>query len=124
MPLNDLLAFVEAARAGSMTQASIRLGRVQSSVSLRIKHLEEKLGVKLFERTSHGLELTAVGSAFLPRARDIISQWDAALLQINHVNGSAVVNVGDYVVRKHDQQNAIISICYWNFYEHGLLPSL
>lgn len=94
MPLNDLLAFVEAARAGSMTQASIRLGRVQSSVSLRIKHLEEKLGVKLFERTSHGLELTAVGSAFLPRARDIISQWDAALLQINHVNGSAVVNVG------------------------------
>ncbi|MFT9073660.1 LysR family transcriptional regulator [Gluconobacter potus] len=95
MPLHDLIVFVETARFGSMTQAGVKLGRVQSSISLRIKHLEDRLAVRLFDRTPHGLELTSAGKAFLPRASEIISQWNTALEHVRRVKtGARAVKLG------------------------------
>ena len=50
--LNDLAAFVTVARERSFTRAAAKLGLSQSSLSHRIRDLEERLGIRLLTRTS------------------------------------------------------------------------
>ncbi|MGB3609471.1 MAG: HTH-type transcriptional activator IlvY [Cellvibrio sp.] len=47
-----------------------------STVSRRIKHLEEDLGVSLFERDNRSVALTHEGQSFLLFAREVLLQWD------------------------------------------------
>ncbi|WP_119166098.1 transcriptional regulator GcvA [Algihabitans albus] len=71
-PLNALKAFEAAARKQSFTQAANELSVTQGAVSRHIRHLEQAMGLRLFERhhrkvilTSHGRQLLAiVGTAF------------------------------------------------------------
>lgn len=60
--INSIHMFDSVARLGSVTKAAIYCGTTQSSVSYHIKKLEADLGVVLFRRTAHGLELTEEGS--------------------------------------------------------------
>jgi LysR family glycine cleavage system transcriptional activator len=60
--INSIHVFDSVARLGSVTKAAIHCGSTQSSVSYHIKKLEADLGVVLFRRTAHGLELTEEGS--------------------------------------------------------------
>ena len=50
--------FLEVVRSGSVTQAALRLGVNQTTVSRRITALESRLGKKLFERSGHGWVIT------------------------------------------------------------------
>ncbi|KWF09622.1 LysR family transcriptional regulator [Burkholderia pseudomultivorans] len=68
MDLTLLRAFATVAREGNLTRAAAQLHLTQPAVSLRIKHLQEALGVVLFTRTSHGLLLTRDGQTLLPHA--------------------------------------------------------
>lgn len=54
----------------------------QPAISRRIDKLEESLGVRLFERTTRSVELTAVGREFEPRARQLLHDLQHALLDI------------------------------------------
>lgn len=60
--INSIYVFDSVARFGSVTRAARFSGSTQSSVSYHIKKLEADLGVILFRRTAHGLELTAEGA--------------------------------------------------------------
>jgi LysR family glycine cleavage system transcriptional activator len=64
--LNALRAFWAAARHNSFAAAAEELHVTASAVSLQIRHLEEDLELKLFERTPKGLALTADGEKLLP----------------------------------------------------------
>lgn len=64
--LNALRAFWAAARHNSFASAAEELHVTPSAVSLQIRHLEEDLELKLFERTPKGLALTADGEKLLP----------------------------------------------------------
>ncbi len=64
--LNSLRAFWAAARHNSFASAAEELHVTASAVSLQIRHLEEDLELKLFERTPKGLALTADGEKLLP----------------------------------------------------------
>ncbi|PTR07589.1 MULTISPECIES: LysR family transcriptional regulator [unclassified Novosphingobium] len=64
--LNGLRAFESAARHLSFTSAANELGVTQSAVSHQVKALEDRLGVKLFRRTSRGLAVTDEGLALFP----------------------------------------------------------
>lgn len=64
-PLSGVTVFVYAARAGSFTLAAERLGITKSAVGKTITRLEERLGFKLFHRTTRLLRLTADGEAYL-----------------------------------------------------------
>jgi DNA-binding transcriptional LysR family regulator len=66
----------------SFRRAATVLGVRQSTVSRRVRALEDKLGVSLFERHSGGVRLTAAGNRFLDRAR-------FALVQLEHAVDSA-----------------------------------
>jgi DNA-binding transcriptional LysR family regulator len=69
--LRQLQFFVAAAEHESVSRAAKALSISQSSVTEAIKALEADLGVMLFERRAHGLEITNAGHQFLRHARKI-----------------------------------------------------
>src|SRR6202171_3245825 len=81
----DLIAleiFKAVAEQGSITKAAIRLHRVQSNVTTRVKQLEERLGTKLFLRGNRKLVLSAEGKRLLGYADRLLrlsSEAEAAL---------------------------------------------
>jgi LysR family transcriptional regulator, glycine cleavage system transcriptional activator len=60
--INSIHVFDSVAKHGSVTKAALQCGSTQSSVSYHIKKLEADLGVILFRRTAHGLQLTEEGA--------------------------------------------------------------
>jgi DNA-binding transcriptional LysR family regulator len=83
--LADLRAFLAVADLGSLRAASESLHLSQSALSRRVDKLEDALGVKLFIRTTRKVELTAVGRAFVHKARNVLNELDSALLGIQDV---------------------------------------
>jgi DNA-binding transcriptional LysR family regulator len=63
-----LRAFVVVARTGSVSQAATQLHLTQPAVSLKLKQLQQRLGLTLFHRRPQGLALTPDGHALLPAA--------------------------------------------------------
>lgn len=78
--LSDLRAFVAASDHGSFRAAADLLCISQSALGRRIEKLETALGVRLFDRNTRHLELTAVGRGFLHKARHVLNELDTALL--------------------------------------------
>lgn len=76
MDIKGLKALVQIDDAGSFGEAAATLDISIASVSLQIAALEEHLGVKLFDRKSRPPALTGAGSALIPRARKLLSDWD------------------------------------------------
>lgn len=66
IPLNALRTFEVAMRQGSFTRAAIELRVSQAAVSHQVARLEDRLGAKLFMRTSGGLVPTDEGRALFP----------------------------------------------------------
>ena len=80
MELRHLRYFVAVAEAGSLTVAAARkLHTSQPSLSRQIRDLEEKVGTQLLTRRARGIELTPAGQAFLPHARSVLAQVEAAI---------------------------------------------
>ena len=73
----DLLrTFVALAETESFTAAGVRLGATQSTISVRLKKLEDRLGRRLFERTPRAVAPTFFGEGFLSEARRILAVHD------------------------------------------------
>ena len=65
--LKDIPVFVAAVEAGSFAQAAMRLHLSRSAVGKSIARLEQRLGVRLFQRTTRSLKLTDNGALFYER---------------------------------------------------------
>ena len=65
--LKDIPVFVAAVEAGSFAQAAIRLHLSRSAVGKSIARLEQRLGVRLFQRTTRSQSLTDNGALFYER---------------------------------------------------------
>jgi DNA-binding transcriptional LysR family regulator len=68
----QLEAFYWVASSGSVESAAQRLNLSQPTISLRIKALEEEIGLSLFDRVGRGIRLSLDGQALLPNARRIL----------------------------------------------------
>ncbi|WP_137174172.1 LysR family transcriptional regulator [Massilia sp. HP4] len=80
--LSGIATFVAVARASSFTQAGEMLGISKSAVGKAVARLEERLGVKLFHRTTRRLALTADGEAYFAvcaRALEGIAEAEGSL---------------------------------------------
>ncbi|WP_066092265.1 LysR family transcriptional regulator [Xanthomonas massiliensis] len=66
--------FVQVAETGSFAAAGRLLGTSASAVGKRVSRLEERLGVRLFHRSTRSLALTAEGQLLLERSRRILGQ--------------------------------------------------
>jgi DNA-binding transcriptional LysR family regulator len=76
--LADLVAFVAVLERGSFTRAAEQLARDATVVSRRVSALEERLGVRLVERTTRRVAPTEAGTALFERARAILEQFAEA----------------------------------------------
>lgn len=72
MDIPELEAFVASIDTGSISQAAVRLNRVQSSISMRIKRLEERFGMVLLERRAGGITPTEQGMVLYSNAKRIL----------------------------------------------------
>jgi DNA-binding transcriptional LysR family regulator len=81
--LGSLNAFVQAAEARSFTAAGRQLGVSSSAIGKAVARMEERLGVRLFHRSTRSITLTAEGALFLERCRRIFSEIEAAELELS-----------------------------------------
>lgn len=81
--LGALQAFVQAADANGFTDAGRRLGVSASAVSKAVQRLEDRLGVRLFHRSTRSITLTPEGVMFLERCRRILCEFEAAETELS-----------------------------------------
>lgn len=72
-PLRTVIA---AAEYGSFRRAAAALEVKQSTLSRRVRRLEEQLGIKLFERSSGGVHITPTGGDVVRTAKSLLEQMD------------------------------------------------
>jgi len=90
--------FIEIVSTGSFIRASERLNVAQTTVSARIRSLEQQLGRPLFVRHKGGASLTPAGEQFLRHAPMFIQLWQRTLHQVAVPPGRrAVLTVGSEV---------------------------
>ncbi len=79
----EMNAFVAIAERGSFAKAATHLGVSPSTLSETIRGLEEKLAVRLFNRTTRSVALTEVGERLLADLRPALDSFEAAVDSIN-----------------------------------------
>jgi DNA-binding transcriptional LysR family regulator len=77
--LRQIQAFKTVAEFGSFTRAAERLKVAQPALSLSIRELERELSLRLFDRTTRRVELTAAGREFLHSADKLLADLDRAV---------------------------------------------
>src|SRR6188768_203502 len=78
MDLNDIVVFTKVVETKSFTAAAEQLGLPKSTVSRKLAQLEERLGVRLVQRTTRKLALTDIGEAYYERCARIVADIAAA----------------------------------------------
>ena len=89
MHLSEVEAFVSISSSNSMSSAARRLGLLPMTISRRLNSLEDELGVRLVQRTTRSITLTAEGELFLPYAQTMLDAEAEAKATIRNCIGTA-----------------------------------
>ncbi|WP_448955573.1 transcriptional regulator GcvA [Labrys neptuniae] len=92
-PLNTLPSFEAAARHLSFSRAAEELNVTHGAVSRAIKHLEDQLGILLFERATRSVRLTTVGEPYARAVREALDRVAAATASATARHSNATLNV-------------------------------
>lgn len=76
--LQGISAFVHAVETGSFTAAAARMGVSKSATGKSVARLEERLGIRLLDRTTRSLNLTAEGQAYYQSCLKVLEELNAA----------------------------------------------
>src|SRR5215475_12792059 len=87
--LRDLRVLVAVANAGSISRAAEQLAISHPAVSRTISDLEETLGVRLFDRSSRGIEPTMHGRAFLDCGVAVFDDLRRGVQQLEYLSDPA-----------------------------------
>lgn len=107
--VESLRAFREVATRNGFTAASKALGVSQPAVSLKIRRLEERLGVRLFLREGHSVTITAPGRDLLACADEIIDAHDRAVDRMWRSELSGALRLGSCGSLAADELSQIAS---------------
>lgn len=88
MELHQLRYLCAVADSGSFSRAAEQSHVSQPSLSQQILKLEDELGARLFDRLGRSVRLTDVGKTFLPRARAVLRELEAARGDVVEREGS------------------------------------
>jgi DNA-binding transcriptional LysR family regulator len=105
--LEDVRAFLTISELESFSHAAERLSVSQSALSRRIRKIEDHLGIRLFDRSTRHVALTAVGREFLPLAQRMVGEFERSFDQI-----------GDVVQKRR----GVVTIASLMTVAYGLLP--
>jgi DNA-binding transcriptional LysR family regulator len=86
--------FTVVAEHGNFHRAAAALLIAQPSLSRQIQRLEQRLGVRLLDRTKHGSRLTEAGRAFLPQAEALLRSAELAAAKARAASVPAAVTIG------------------------------
>jgi DNA-binding transcriptional LysR family regulator len=81
--MTEMSAFMAIAERSSFAKAAVHLSMSRSGLSETIRGLEEKLGVRLFNRTTRSVALTEAGARLLNELRPALESFEAALESVN-----------------------------------------
>lgn len=82
MEIESLKCFVVLSDKKRFTEAAYECNMSQSTLSKKIKKMENELGVQLFNRTMHETVLTVEGEKFYKYAKSILKMYDCALVEL------------------------------------------
>lgn len=82
MEIESLKCFVVLSDKKKFTEAAFECNMTQSTLSKKIKKMENELGVQLFNRTMHETVLTEEGKKFYKYAKSILMMYDRALVEL------------------------------------------
>jgi len=91
--LDELTTFVAIIEAGSLISAARRLRRSPPAVTRALRALENRIGLRLVERTTRRLAPTEAGSALADRARALLADYEKALAGVSHAPISGVLRI-------------------------------
>ncbi|GAB3765627.1 LysR substrate-binding domain-containing protein [Ramlibacter monticola] len=83
-PVTNLLAFEAVARRRSFALAAAELHLTASAISHQVARLESELGVRLFERSAHGVRLSVAGEQYLARVGGALAALSSATEDLRH----------------------------------------
>ncbi len=83
--LGGISIFVLVAETRSFTEAGRRIGISSSGIGKSVARLEERLGTRLFHRSTRSINLTAEGALFLERCRRILGELETAESELSHL---------------------------------------
>lgn len=86
-PETDMSIFVRVVERGSFAAVAEEVGLTPSGISKLVTRLEDRLGVKLLQRTTRQLSLTPEGEIYLARSRDILATIEAAEAEVTAARG-------------------------------------
>lgn len=75
--LELMSTFIRIVDSKNLSAAALSLNTTQPTISRRLKTLEQSLGLKLIQRTTHKMQMTEEGRRFYHHAKDIIERWAA-----------------------------------------------
>lgn len=87
--IDDLKIFARVVTAGNMSAAGRDMGLSPAVVSKRISGMEDRLGARLFQRTTRHLQLTEAGAGFYDRVIQILASIEEAEAFLAQGNGQA-----------------------------------
>ncbi|MDQ2819919.1 MAG: LysR family transcriptional regulator [Pseudomonadota bacterium] len=100
--INDILIFFEVARARSFTRAAAKLGMTQSALSHIIRALEERMGVRLLNRTTRSVSPTEAGARLLENVAPRLEEVEAEIAAVSDLGdkpiGTIRITAIDYVI--------------------------
>src|SRR5687768_209756 len=96
MDIRPLRYFISVAEHLNFTEAAKQLYVAQPAVSQQIAFLEKKLGVKLFHRNKHSVQLTNAGSIFLKDAIQLLKKLDESIENARQAEAGLIgtLNIG------------------------------
>jgi DNA-binding transcriptional LysR family regulator len=91
--LQELAVLVAVIDHGSLAAASRRLRQSPPAVTRALAALEDRVGVRLVERTTRRLSATEAGRAFAERARALLKEYDSAVTGLNEAPLRGILRV-------------------------------
>lgn len=85
--IQEMSSFVAVAEAGSFVAAADAVGLSKAAVSRHVADLEQRLGVRLMQRTTRRLSLTEEGQRFLARCKELLAAIDEAEAELSSRTG-------------------------------------
>jgi Transcriptional regulator len=93
MNIENMIAFVRVAELKKISAAAKELHHLQSNMTNKIKIVEKEVGVPLFYRLPHGVELTVQGEIVYRQFKKIIALWEETLERVNESQQTLVIGV-------------------------------
>ncbi len=100
--------FAAVAEEGNLTRAAERLFVSQPALTKQVRQLEDRLGVRLFDRSRAGMALTEPGRALAARVPALLGDWDRLLRETRRA-ASLVLRVGFLASAANEATPAIIA---------------